>query len=249
MVVPERALFMIVVLTGGVGGTKLIEGLSHTVSPESIVAIVNTGDDFQLHGFHISPDVDTVIYTLSGMVNRKAGWGVDGDKSNCLRALEKLGLETWFQLGDRDLAMHIYRSWWLSRGRTLTEVTSEVAKQLGVKTSILPMTNEYVPTWVKTPQGEMHFQEYFVRERTDPVVLELKYTNIQSAFPAPGVLESIEHAGVIIFAPSNPFVSIGPILSLPGMRGALENTRASIIAVSPIVGGCALRGPAAKMLA
>lgn len=239
---------MITVLAGGVGGAKFLQGLAQILPAEEIVAVVNTGDDVKLYGLHISPDLDTVTYTLAGKVDQGQGWGVAGDTFHCLESLSGLNAETWFQLGDRDLATHILRTWWLGRGMTLAEVTAQIGAAWGVRARILPMTNDYVPTWVLTREGEMHFQEYFVRRRAEPEVLGLRFADIQAAQPAPGVLGAIENAEAVIIAPSNPFISIGPILAVPGIRSAIQKTRAAVAAVSPIIEGRALKGPAAKML-
>jgi LPPG:FO 2-phospho-L-lactate transferase len=235
-------------LAGGVGAAKFLAGLAHEMPPENITVIANTGDDIKLFGLHISPDVDTITYTLAGVINETTGWGVAGDTFECLAWLARYGEARWFNLGDRDLATHIYRTGEMSRGRSLAEITDRIRRSLGVASEILPMTDLYTPTRVVTDEGEMHFQEYFVRHRCAPRVREIRFDNVESARPASGVLRSIAEADAVIVCPSNPFISIGPILAVPGVRDALKRTEAKVIAITPIVGGRALKGPAADML-
>lgn len=238
----------ITALAGGIGASKLLLGLASVMRPEDITIIANTGDDIELFGLRICPDIDTVIYTLAGVINEETGWGLKDDTFECLRWLERYGDGSWFNLGDRDLATHIFRTAELLAGRSLTEVTDQIRKSLGVRSMILPMTDAYTPTRVVTESGEMHFQEYFVRRRCEPRVREIRFDNIESAQPARGVLSAIFEADAVIICPSNPFISIGPILAVPGVREALEKTTATVIAVTPIIGGRALKGPAADML-
>lgn len=238
----------ITALAGGIGASKLLLGLANVMPPEDITIIANIGDDIELFGLRICPDIDTVIYTLAGVINEETGWGLQDDTFECLRWLERYGEASWFNLGDRDLATHIFRTAELRSGGSLTEVTDRIRKSLGVRSTILPMTDAYTPTRVVTKDGEMHFQEYFVRRRCEPRVREIRFDNIESAQPAPGVLSAILEADAVIICPSNPFISIGPILAVPGVREALEKTTATVMAVTPIIGGRALKGPAADML-
>ncbi|HEU4390698.1 MAG TPA: 2-phospho-L-lactate transferase [Blastocatellia bacterium] len=235
-------------LAGGIGAAKFLVGLLDIVTPESLTIIVNTGDDIELHGLRVSPDLDTVTYTLAGVVNPATGWGIAGDQFNCLEWLGRYGSPAWFNLGDQDLATHIYRTNQLRLGRTLGEVTDHIARSLGVKARILPMSDSYVPTAIATDAGEIHIQEYFVRLRCEPAVRAIRYVGIESATPAPGVLETLRNSDAVIICPSNPFISIAPILAVPGIREEIETTAAVVAAVTPIVGGKALKGPAAEML-
>ena len=235
-------------LAGGVGASKFLVGLAAVMPAEEITVIANTGDDIELHGLRISPDIDTITYTLAGVINESTGWGIGGDTFHSLGWLARYGGPNWFKLGDRDLATHIYRTHQLKEGRTLSQVTDDVRRALGVATKILPMTDAYTPTRVAADEGEMHFQEYFVGRRCEPRVRSLRFDNIESAAPAPGVLEALNDAGAVVICPSNPFISIGPILAVPGVREALKNTSAEVVAITPIVGGRALKGPAADML-
>ena len=239
---------MIVVLAGGVGAAKLLLGLSHVMPPEQITIIGNTGDDTELFGLRICPDLDTIVYTLSGRVNPETGWGIREDTFECLQALGGFGGETWFRLGDRDLATHLWRTHLLRQGLSLTEVTDRICKATGVRSRLLPMTNSYTPTRILTDLGDLHLQEYLVREQCRPKVREVKYFNVEQAQLAPGIEECILAADAVILAPSNPFISIGPILAIPGMKQVLSRTSAPVLAVTPIVGGRALKGPAATML-
>jgi LPPG:FO 2-phospho-L-lactate transferase len=240
---------MIVGLAGGVGGAKLLQGLALALPDGELTAIVNTADDFELYGLHISPDLDTVLYTLAGLANPATGWGIAGDTRATLDAIARLGRDPWFILGDQDLATHILRTERLKAGSPLSEVMAEFTSALGVATKILPMTDDRVATNVLTPDGWLEFQEYFVHRRQEDDVLAVEFRGAAESTPAPGVPEAIAEAEMIVVCPSNPIVSIGPILAVPGIRDALEQTTASVVAVSPIVGGRALKGPADKMLA
>jgi LPPG:FO 2-phospho-L-lactate transferase len=239
----------ITALAGGIGAAKLLLGLSAVMPPEEITVVANTGDDIELFGLRISPDIDTLTYTLAGVINDSTGWGLAGDTFECLGWLGRYGEAGWFNLGDRDLATHVYRTHQLRLGRTLAEVTDHVRRSLGVRSVILPMTDAYTPTRVLTDEGEMHFQEYFVRRRCEPRVKQVRFDGVESARPAGGVVSAILGADVVIICPSNPFISIGPILAVPGILDALKKTRARVTAVTPIIGGRALKGPAADMLA
>ncbi|HYP27645.1 MAG TPA: 2-phospho-L-lactate transferase [Blastocatellia bacterium] len=238
----------ITALAGGIGAAKFLLGLARAVPPEEITIIANTGDDIELFGLRICPDIDTLAYTLSGVINEETGWGIRGDTFESLKWMARYGEASWFNLGDRDLSTHIHRTDLLRRGRPLSEVTGHISCALGVRARIIPMTESYTPTRVVTDEGEMHFQEYFVRRRCEPKVLGIKFDGVESARPAPGVESAIRDASAVIICPSNPFISIGPILAVPGVREALASTRATKLAISPIIGGKALKGPAAEML-
>src|SRR5918994_1791684 len=236
-------------LAGGVGGAKLASGLQDVLPPGDLSVVVNTADDFDLWGLHICPDLDTVMYTLAGIANPDTGWGVSGESFETLNILERYGEEIWFKLGDRDLATHVLRTSRLRLGMTLTEVTAELSGALGVKSVVLPMSDDPVLTVLETPEGRLEFQEYFVRRRQKDEVLGVELRGIEEAGPTKSVLVAISGADAIILCPSNPVVSVGPILALPGMREALASSPAPKVAVSPIVGGKALKGPADRMLA
>ena len=238
----------IVALAGGVGAARFLDGLARVVDPGRLFVAVNTGDDAEIHGLHISPDLDTVTYTLAGLADHTRGWGLEGDTRRCLEALKRLGGETWFELGDRDLATHLYRSERIAQGATLSQVTREMARALGVRAAIVPMSDDPVRTRVLTRRGELDFQTYFVRRRARDKVLGVRFEGAEAARPAPGVLEAIRDASAIVVCPSNPIISIGPILAVPGIREALRTTRAPVAAVSPIVRGRALKGPADRMM-
>jgi LPPG:FO 2-phospho-L-lactate transferase len=240
---------MLVVLTGGTGGAKLVEGLSREADAKDLVIVCNTGDDFVLHGLHISPDLDTIAYTLGGVADTEKGWGIRGDTFAALEWLEKYGGESWFKLGDRDLATHITRSRLLREGLTLAQVTERIGKSLGVKAALLPMSNDPVETKIQTPAGEISFQEYFVKRRWEVEVSGVSYAGAEASRPAPGVLEAIRKARGVIVCPSNPVTSIGPILAVPGIREALRETKAAVLAVSPIIGGRPVSGPADRLMA
>jgi LPPG:FO 2-phospho-L-lactate transferase len=238
----------IVVLTGGVGGAKLVEGFAGVVPAHQLTVIANTGDDMERHGLWISPDVDIVTYTLAGRVDRKKGWGLRGDTFHTLDFLGRLGEEIWFNLGDRDLATHIFRTRLRQAGVRPSEIARRIATRLGVKIRIQLPTDDPIQTRVRTPAGECNFQEFFVRDRCRPRILGVRYAGAGRARPAPEALRALRRADLIVIAPSNPIASIGPILAVPGIRKALAATRAVRIAVSPIVGGRSLKGPSDRML-
>lgn len=240
---------MITALGGGVGAAKFLKGLSRILEGELFTTIVNTGDDIAISGLRISPDIDTIIYRLSGLVDKEKGWGIKEDTFHGLEALGRFGVETWFKLGDKDLATHIYRTYLRNRGFTLSEITNRVAKAFGINNiMIIPMTDDEVETWVMTDEGEMHIQEYLVKRGMKPEVKGGSIKGIENARPAPGVIQAIEEASGIIVCPSNPIISIGPILQVRGVREALKRTRAKVIAISPLVGGAPLKGPADKLM-
>jgi len=239
---------MIVVLTGGTGGAKFVEGLRQ-VTADELTFIVNTADDLEWWGLHVSPDLDSITYALAGLLSRERGWGVKGDTFYCLQAMGELAEPIWFHVGDRDLAVHLLRSRMLAQGKTLTEVTTEICGKLGVQSRILPMSNSRVETRVDTPFGELHFQEYFVQRWYQDPVKSVRFAGATEAKPAPGVIESILSASSVILAPSNPITSIGPILAVPGIREALRETHATVAAVSPIIGDAAVSGPAGILMA
>jgi len=239
----------VVALAGGVGGAKLAEGLARIVTGRELSVIVNTADDFDLWGLHISPDLDTVMYTLAGIADPVTGWGIEGDTHATLAGIAAYGEEPWFSLGDRDFATHILRTQRLRRGDRLTAVTADLAGALGVTTNLLPMTDDPVATTIHTVDGPLAFQDYFVARRQQDDVQAVSFTGIEDAVPTPEVMAAIEAASVIAFCPSNPIVSIGPILGVPGVREAIRTSGATRVAVSPIVGGKALKGPADRMLA
>lgn len=239
---------MFTVLTGGTGGAKFVWGLAQIVPADQLTVIVNTGDDLTWWGLHVSPDLDSVLYALANKLSPERGWGYADDSFRCLERMRSLGAETWFQLGDLDLATHLRRTELIAHGLTLSETTAELCRTMGVAARILPMSDDYVETRVITPEGELSFQEYFVRERFQPKVLGVKFRGADRASTAPGVLEAITRADCIFIAPSNPVTSIGPILAIPGMRDTLRNCTGRVAAVSPIVGGEAVSGPAGKMM-
>lgn len=236
-------------LAGGVGAAKFIRGLIQRIAEESLTVVVNTGDDEYFYGLHVSPDLDTVTYTLAGVVNRANGWGRAHESFHALEALSRFFGKPWFNLGDRDLATHLYRTELLRTGASLTQVTAEIAQRLNVRARVLPMTNERVHTHVKIKGKQaIPFQEYFVKGRARGAVETIELRGIEQAPPAEGVLEAITTASGVILAPSNPFVSLGPILALNGIREALKSMRPHVAAISPIVGGKAVRGPAGAMM-
>ena len=235
------------VLAGGVGAARFLEGLCRAVDPADVTAICNVGDDFAWHGLHVSPDIDTVIYTLAGLEG-EFGWGVRGDTLAALGELTELGEEPWFRIGDRDLATLVWRTERLRAGQPLSEVTTHLARLRGLELAMLPVTDDPHPTVVVTPEGPLAFQDYFVRGRASADVVGIEFPEAASARPAPGVLDALTGADAVILAPSNPFVSIEPVLAVPGVRDALRDTSAPRVAVSPIVGGEAVKGPAAAML-
>jgi LPPG:FO 2-phospho-L-lactate transferase len=245
---PSKKL-KITALAGGVGASKLLLGLYEVMDPRDLTIIVNTGDDITLHGLRISPDLDIVTYTLAGIVDTKKGWGFRGESFHALKRLAVYGCANWFNLGDRDLATHIHRTAMLAEGNTLSQVADAIRTALGVKSLILPMSDDLVPTIIDSNEGPLHFQEYLVKRRTEPVVGAIRFAGIESAHPAPGVLEAISTADRVIICPSNPLISIGPILAVPRVREQLRAHKEKVFAVCPIVGGKSLKGPSDKMLA
>ncbi len=241
----------VLALSGGVGGAKLSLGLQNELPAESLHIVVNTGDDFEHLGLYISPDIDTHLYTLSGRANQAQGWGLEGETWNTMAALEELGGETWFRLGDRDMATHLWRTLELAAGRGLAEVTGELAARLGVTCQIHPMTEDRVRTRVQVADGNLPFQEYFVRHQCEPQVTGFQFDGISAARPDRQLMSLLQGGDVsrVVICPSNPYVSIDPILQVPGLWLALRDISAPVILVSPIVGGKALKGPAAKMMA
>jgi len=237
-----------VVLAGGVGAARFLRGLSHSTDPRRTTIIGNTGDDEEFFGLHVSPDLDTVTYTLAGLSDPLRGWGIDGDTFGCLDALGAVGLPTWFRLGDRDLATHLARTTWLRAGTPLSEVTARLARAHGVAARLLPMTDARVRTFVHTERGRLAFQEYLVRHRGRGRVRRIEIAGAAAARPAPGVLAALREAEGIVIAPSNPLVSVDPILAIPGVRRALERRQAPAVAISPLVGGRPLKGPLHRML-
>jgi LPPG:FO 2-phospho-L-lactate transferase len=238
----------IVALAGGVGGAKLAHGLYLELAPDELTVVVNTADDFNLFGLRICPDADTVTYTLGGIANPETGWGIAGDTFATLEMLARYGRETWFRIGDRDFATHLARTERLRQGANLTAVTAELASALGIRAALLPMCDEPVATRVTTPDGSLEFQEYFVRRHHEDTVTGVEFRGIERAKVGEAIRAAIESADAIVFCPSNPIVSIGPILAVPGLRALLAEHRVPRVAVSPIVGGQALRGPADRML-
>ncbi len=235
----------VVALAGGVGGAKLADGLARVLPPGDLTIIVNTGDDFEHLGLKICPDLDTVCYTLADLANPETGWGLRGETWHALQSLSALGGPAWFRLGDRDLGTHLERTRRLRIGETLSQVTEAFCRFWGVSARVIPMSDRPIPTTVHTDEGPLPFQEYFVQRQCQPKVTGFSFAGIESSSPAPGVLEALKFAGLVVICPSNPWVSIAPILAVPGIRQALESKR--VVAVSPIIGGQALKGPAAKM--
>ena len=239
---------MIVVLAGGVGAARFLQGLIQVVPQERLTVIVNTGDDRDFYGLHVSPDIDIVMYTLSGIVDETHGWGIRNDTYNTMQQLTSYGNEDWFMLGDRDLATHIHRTKLLRQGKTLSEITDELRKQFGLTLRILPMSDQNVRTHIQTPAGLLHFQEYMVKRRCVDPVLDVVFAGASESRPAPGVLDAIKEAEAILIAPSNPIVSIGSILAIPGIHDALHEASGMVVAISPIVGGAPIKGPADKLM-
>jgi LPPG:FO 2-phospho-L-lactate transferase len=240
---------MIVALAGGVGAARLLRGMVEVVPPGDITAIVNTGDDTVLHGLHIAPDLDTVMYTLADAINTETGWGLAGETWRVMESLRRLGGVTWFNLGDQDLATHCYRTQRLSEGATLGVVTAELARSWGLGIRLVPVTDDPLRTRLQLIDGpEVGFQEYFVRLRHDVPVSGVRFEGAEQARPGPGVLEALRAADSIVVCPSNPVVSIGPLLAVPGMEEQLEGARDRIVGVSPIIAGAALKGPADRLL-
>lgn len=242
---------MITVLCGGVGAAKFLEGLIHSNLNEEIVAIVNVGDDEEMYGLHVSPDIDTIIYTLSDLVDRERGWGIRGESYQALNRLKELGAPTWFTLGDRDIGLHLYRKHLLESGHTLSDVTTAITKAHNLPLSIIPATNQKLRTMILVagePDELLSFQKYFVERRHQPTVKGIFFIGSTEAQPSPGVVEAIESSRAVIIAPSNPLLSIAPILAIEAIRGTLEKAKERTIAISPIVGGRAIKGPADRIL-
>jgi LPPG:FO 2-phospho-L-lactate transferase len=238
----------VTLLAGGFGGARMAHGFAQLGDEVDLTVIGNTGDDLELHGLFISPDLDTVMYTLAGLANKETGWGVRDETWSAAQMMERYGEPTWFKLGDRDLATHVARTARLRTGASLTTVTRELAAALGVGATLLPMSDDVVRTKLRTVDGWLEFQDYFVRRGHRDDVEEVRFDGLESARPTSDVLDTIEHANLILVAPSNPFVSVAPILALPGVLDALKASDAPVVAISPIVGGEALRGPAAQMM-
>jgi LPPG:FO 2-phospho-L-lactate transferase len=234
------------ILCGGLGGSRCVDALARAAGGESITAIGNVGDDVEILGLHVSPDLDTVLYTLAGLLDEERGWGVRDETYSALAMAGALGAETWFTLGDRDIGLHLVRTRWLRDGAPLSEATQRLSDALGLAVRLLPATNDPVRTKIRTAEGELDFQDWFVRRRHSDPVLGVRYEGAETARPAPGVLEALEEADTVVIAPSNPFVSVEPILAVPGLREAVAAKR--VVALSPLVGGRALRGPLAEML-
>ena len=239
---------MIVVLAGGVGAARFLQGVVQLVPQQQLTVIANTGDDREFYGLHVSPDSDIVIYTLAGAVDETQGWGIRGDTFNTMQQLTSYGNDDWFALGDRDLATHIHRTNLLRRGKTLSEVTDELRQHFGLQLRIIPMSDQTIQTHIQTPAGLIHFEEYFVKHRSADEVQDVAFVGAKEAKAAPGVIDAIKAAEAILIAPSNPIVSIGSILAVPGIHDALHEASGMIVAVSPIVGGSPIKGPADKLM-
>jgi len=239
---------MILCLTGGTGGAKLIEGVAAETDPAELTIICNTADDCIVHGLYVSPDIDTILYTLAGIIDPVKGWGIENETFTALEQLERLGAETWFRLGDKDLATHILRTRLLKEGLTLSAVTDLLRKKLGIAAAILPMSDDRVESRIATPEGEISFQEYFVKQRWQKEVTSVRFAGATQSRPAPGVLDALAQAVSVIVCPSNPVTSIGSILAVPGIRSALARTKATIVGVSPIIGNAAISGPAHNLM-
>ena len=239
----------ITALAGGTGAAKLLRGLGRVLDPRDLTVVVNTGDDTLIWGLHVSPDLDTVCYTLGGVIDERKGWGLTDETFHALDQIARYGEPVWFNLGDRDLATHLHRSRLLREGRSLTQITRAIAQALGVTATVLPMSDQPVRTRILGPDGWLAFQEYFVREKAQVEVRAVNYAGAPAARPAPGVLDAIRTADAVLVCPSNPITSIGPILAVPGLVEALQSTEAIVAAVSPIVGGDAVSGPAGRLMA
>ena len=239
----------ITALAGGTGAAKLLRGLGRVIDPRDLTVIVNTGDDAEIWGLHVSPDLDTVCYTLGGVIDEQKGWGLTGETFHALDQIARFGEPVWFNLGDRDLATHLHRTRLLREGRTLTQITRAIVQALGVSATVLPMSDQPVRTRILGPDGWLAFQEYFVREKAQVEVRAVNYAGAPVARPAPGVLDALRGADAVLVCPSNPITSIGPILAVPGLVEALQATGATVAAVSPIVGGDAVSGPAGRLMA
>ena len=238
----------IVVLSGGVGGARFVRGLVDAADPARVTVIGNVGDDLEVLGMHVSPDLDSILYSLADLNDEERGWGRADETWNALTTVAELGGESWFRLGDRDLGLHLVRTQALRRGEPLSVITARLADSLGLETRLIPATDDRLRTWITTPAGEFTFQEWFVARGHRDEVDALRFEGAETAAPAPGVLESIESADLLLIAPSNPYVSIGPILAVDGIRAALEARDAPCVAVSPLIGGRAVKGPADRML-
>lgn len=238
----------VVLLAGGVGGAKLALGMANVLSPEALMIIVNTGDDFEHLGLHVSPDLDTMMYTLAGVSNPATGWGVEGDTLQAMNMVQRLGGPTWFRLGDRDLGTNLMRTSMIRDGKSLTEATVHLSQALGIQHTILPMTDQSIRTWIDTDQGRLAFQEYFVRERWQPVATKIEFVGAESAYASPQVQSAFEEATLIVLGPSNPFLSIDPIFAVPGILKQITERSVPCLAVSPIIGGQSVKGPAAKLM-
>lgn len=239
---------MIVALAGGIGAARFLEGLIRVVPQNQVTIIGNVGDDFEVHGLHVSPDLDIVLYTLAGVVDPNKGWGFRGDTFETQKRLGQYGRETWFNLGDRDLATHIYRTEQLRDGRLLSNVTQDLVQRFGLRIRLTPVTNSPLQTYVTTNMGRMHFEEYMVKKQTKPKVHRVTFLGARTARPAKQVIRFIRDARGVIISPSNPIVSIAAILAVPGIRSALQKTRAKVVGISPIVGGKTVKGPADKLM-
>ncbi len=237
----------VLALAGGVGGAKLAVGLARILKPDALSIVVNTGDDETFYGLHVSPDIDTVTYSMAGLANPETGWGYVGDTFNALETLKTLGADAWFGLGDHDLALHLRRTDMLRSGMTLSEITFDLAARMGVRHPIAPMSDQPVRTIIESTDGEMSFQEYFVHRRSEPEVIGLRFNGAESANASPVFQNALENADAIVFCPSNPFLSVDPILALPGVRDLIVGASVPIVVVSPIIGGRAVKGPATRI--
>lgn len=238
----------VVALAGGVGGARLATGLQAVLPAGSLTVIVNTGDDFEHWGLHVCPDIDTVLYHLAGLASEERGWGRQGESWFVLEEMERYGGDIWFQIGDRDLALHLRRSEWMRQRHSLTDATDRLRRLLGVPSTVLPMCNEPVRTLVHTDEGDLPFQHYFVRHKCEPALVDLSFVGVEQAALSAEVAQALDEADLIVFCPSNPYVSLDPILCVPGLRARIRDLDAPKVGVSPIVGGRALKGPAAKMM-
>jgi LPPG:FO 2-phospho-L-lactate transferase len=238
----------VTVLSGGVGGARFVQGLLDAVDPAGVTVIGNVGDDLEVFGLHVSPDLDTLLYTLGGVADEERGWGRAGETWSALETAARLGAETWFQLGDKDIGLHLARAEALRRGEPLSAITERFARSLGIAARILPATDDRLRTWVDTAEGELPFQEWFVRLRHEPDVLGVRFEGAETARPAPGVIEAVRETDLVVIAPSNPFVSIGPVLAVQEIRTAITDRLVPSVAVSPLIGGKAVKGPADRML-
>jgi LPPG:FO 2-phospho-L-lactate transferase len=239
----------VLALSGGIGGAKLALGLQNVLAPGDLTVVVNTGDDFEYLGLAISPDIDTTLYTLAGLANPQLGWGRADETWNCMNEIERIDGAVWFRLGDKDLAVHLQRTRRLSTGESLQSVTSDFARLFGLKTRIVPMSNDPIRTMLTTDEGTLAFQEYFVNRQCKPVVRSIAYNGASAAQPAEKLVELIANeVDVVVVCPSNPYLSIDPILATPGLRAALRHTSAAVVAVSPLIAGHAIKGPTAKLM-